>query len=96
MGDEAGAVRWVVWSPEGTTAYNEFFLEDSWVRDFLPFFDQYAQSVRLWSPDGSAFAFPGSVAGTQGIWVQELDAEGPTMIGEGTWVDWAPAGSGLP
>jgi TolB protein len=96
MGDEAGAVRWVVWSPEGTTAYTEFFLEDSWVRDFLPFFDQYAQSVRLWSPDGSAFAFPGSVAGTQGIWVQELDAEGPTMIGEGTWVDWAPAGSGLP
>jgi TolB protein len=96
MGDEAGAVRWVVWSPEGTTAYTEFFLEDSWVRDFLPFFDQYAQSVRLWSPDGSAFAFPGSVAGTQGIWVQELDAEAPTMIGEGTWVDWAPAGSGLP
>jgi TolB protein len=96
MGDEAGTVRWVVWSAEGTTAYAEFFLEDSWVRDFLPFFDQYAQSVRLWSPDGSAFAFPGSVAGTQGIWVQELDAEAPTMIGEGTWVDWAPAGSKLP
>ncbi len=96
MGDEAGTVRWIVWSAEGTTAYAEFFLEDSWVRDFLPFFDQYAQSVRLWSPDGSAFAFPGSVAGTQGIWIQELDAEAPTMIGEGTWVDWAPPGSGLP
>jgi TolB protein len=94
VGDEAGAVRWLVWSPEGTTAYSEFFLEDSWVRDFLPFFDQYAQSVRLWSPDGSAFAFPGSVADTDGIWVQHLDETEPTRIGGGTWVDWAPAAAG--
>jgi TolB protein len=94
VGDEAGTVRWVVWSPEGTTAYSEFFLEDSWVRDFLPFFDQYAQSVRLWSPDGSAFAFPGSVAGTEGLWVQHLDEAEPTRIGAGTWVDWAPTAAG--
>ena len=94
VGDEAGTVRWVVWSSEGTTAYSEFFLEDSWVRDFLPFFDQYAQSVRLWSPDESAFAFPGSVADTEGIWVQHLDETEPTRIGAGTWVDWAPAAAG--
>jgi TolB protein len=94
VGDEAGTVRWVVWSPEGTTAYSEFFPEDSWVRDFLPFFDQYAQSVRLWAPDGSAFAFPGSVAGSEGIWVQHLDETEPARIGGGTWVDWAPAAGG--
>ena len=91
-GDEAGTFRWLVWTPQETTPYEPFALGDDWVRDVLPFSDQYARSVRLWSPDGSAFAFPGVIGGTAGIWIQRLDADRAELISDGSWVDWAPAG----
>ena len=31
---------------------------DRFVRELLPYFDQYALSHRLWSPDSSAFLVP--------------------------------------
>ena len=59
------------------------------LRDLVPFFDQYAQSMTLWSPDGSAFAFPGVVDGEDGIWVQELAGADPRRIAGGSWVAWS-------
>lgn len=87
---EAGRFRWKVWSHTETRTYAEFNLEPTWVRDFLQFFDQYAQSVQLWSPDGDAFAYPGSIDGESGVWVQRLDDDSPDKIADGTWVAWAP------
>lgn len=86
---EAGAVRWQVWADGELQAYPEFSPAPSFVRDLVPFFDQYAQSMTLWSPDGSAFAYPGTVDGVDGIWVQELEADRPTNVGTGTWVAWS-------
>lgn len=86
-----GTFQWLVWTPAGTSKFGAFAPGNDWVLEFLPFFDQYAQSVRVWAPDGSAFAFPGTVDGRAGIWVQHLDADEPEWIGEGTWVDWSPA-----
>ena len=82
--------RWRVWTPTNSRTYGEFNLEPTWVRDFLPFFDQYAQSVQLWSPGGDAFAYPGTIDGESGIWVQRLDDDSPDKIADGTWVAWAP------
>jgi TolB protein len=87
---ETGRFRWQVWSATETRSFAEFVVEPTWLRDFLPFFDQYAQSVRLWSPDGSAFAFPGSIDGEVGIWIQRLDEDAPEKIGGGSWVAWSP------
>lgn len=60
------------------------------IRDTLPFFPQYAQSVNFWSPDSSAFALAGAVGGQDGIWVQSLAEETPTMVSDGSWVAWSP------
>lgn len=60
------------------------------LRDYAPFFTQYAQSTTPWAPDGSAFAFP--VTGPDGagqIVVQEVGGK-PVVIGSGVYVTWSP------
>ena len=60
------------------------------LRDYAPFFTQYAQSATPWAPDGSAFAFPvSSPDGAGQIVVQEVGGE-PTTIGPGVYVTWSP------
>ena len=77
-----------VWSESGTRPLFSYSPHPSFVRDLLPFFTQYALSVRLWSPDSSAFALAGAMEGRTGIWVQPL--AGPVMVvTEGTWVAWS-------
>jgi len=86
---EDGTFRWKVWEDGATTAFPDFLPAPGLLRDLVPFFDQYAQSMTLWSPDGSAFAFPGAVDGVEGIWVQDLDASDPRRVAGGTWVAWS-------
>ena len=79
-----------VWDVSGTSVdYVEYRPPSTIVRDTLPFFPQYAQSVEFWAPDSSAFAFAGEIDGEQGIWVQELSADRPTLVSDGIWVDWS-------
>lgn len=79
-----------VWNRSGSSIdFNEYQPSGAIVRDTLPFFPQYAQSVSFWSPDSSAFTFAGDVDGEQGIWVQKLDEDLPRMVSGGTWVAWS-------
>lgn len=60
------------------------------LRDYAPFFTQYAHSASPWAPDGSAFAYPAEGAdGTGRIVVQEVGGR-PTAIDEGVYVVWSP------
>jgi hemoglobin len=44
-----------------------------------------------WSPDGRAFAFAGLIDDRAGIWVQDLEADEPTLVLEGgAVVAWSP------
>ncbi|MFQ5854757.1 MAG: TolB family protein [Anaerolineae bacterium] len=44
----------------------------------IPFFDQYAQSLTLWSPDSTALAYSARGAdGADGIWVVDVDGRTP-------------------
>jgi len=86
---DGAQARWSVWSEGTLDELVRFDFEESFLTQFVPFFDQYAQSVSLWSPSGDAIAFPGRVDGRTGIWVQEIGSE-PTWISEGSWVSWAP------
>jgi TolB protein len=83
-----------VWDGATTRRYAAFFPSRVLLRDYLPYFDQYAQSHRLWSPDGSAFVFAGTLAnGESGIWLQpvgEEDAQ-PVSLGPGVYATWSPA-----
>lgn len=60
------------------------------LREYAPFFTQYAQSATPWSPDATAFAFPVTAPdGSSQIVVQEVGGE-PSVIGDGVYVTWSP------
>jgi len=87
-GDALVALVWTAGS--GMSEYGNFLPPNPVARDLLPFFPQYAQSMRFWSPDSTAFAYPGIVNGTSAIWVQQLDHEIPERVSDGNWVSWSP------
>jgi len=84
-----GGFRWRVWEDGASQAFPEFVPSPGFLRDLVPFFDQYAQSMTLWSPDGTAFAYPGVLAGEAGIWRQDLSEGNPTRVSGGSWVAWS-------
>lgn len=90
---DRGQLQWRVWEDGTSSDYGSFGPDPSWFATFAPFFDQYAQSMTLWAPDGTAFAYPGTVDGETGIWVQRLGDESPQRISSGSWVAWGPGGS---
>jgi TolB protein len=55
---------------------------------FLPFFDQYALSHRVWSPDGAALALPVVVGGRVQVAVIDLNGE-VTLVAEGDMPFWS-------
>ncbi len=91
-GDRAGWFRWRAWGNEPFTgpAYRPTLTV---ARDYLPFFDQYAQSITPWAPDGSAFAYAGRhESGSEGIWVQPATpGTDPVRIADGSFAVWSPA-----
>lgn len=89
---ELAELSWKVWEDGNIENFATFRPEPSWIVEFAQFFDQYAQSMTLWSPTGDAFAFPGMVGGESGVWVQELDRTEPVRVSSGSWVAWGPAG----
>ena len=90
VNDPTPALEWHVWEDGEVTDFEPFVPDPSWFATVAPFFDQYAQSVSLWSPDGSGFAYPALVDGEPRILVQHLDETGPLDIAPGTWVTWSP------
>lgn len=83
------AARWSIWADDRLAEIVRFEPDPSFLRELVPFFDQYAQSVSLWAPDGSAFAFPGTIDGEAGIWVQQIDGD-RALVSSGNWVSWSP------
>ena len=90
VNDPTPALVWHMWKDGEVTDFEPFTPEPSWFETVAPFFDQYAQSVSLWSADGSAFAYPALVDGEARILVQHLDDTGPLDIAAGNWVAWSP------
>ena len=90
--------RWGVWDGTSTFVTPRFVPSELVARDYLQFFEQYAQSMNLWSPDGSAFAYPGrNEAGEEGIWIQSARPDrAPVLVADGNFVAWSPAANGAP
>ena len=87
--ESEGRLSWSVWRDGELTAGPEFTPDGSWTQSFLPFYDQYARSMTLWSPDGNAFAFPGERDGEPGIWVHDVGSGETVKVADGTWVAWS-------
>ena len=84
-------IQWKVWDGQSIRDYGTFLPTRMFFERYLAFFDQYAQSMTLWSPDSSAFAYAGTNgAGRTGIWVQQLDQAEPVRVDNGIFAAWSP------
>jgi len=90
-------LRWNIWDGRATRQYAGFFPSQELLENYIPFFDQYAQSHRIWSPQSDAIVFAGTLEnGNSGVWVQptgasgDQEAEPPVNIGAGVIATWSP------
>ncbi len=85
--------RWGVWDDESSFTTDRFVPTLVFARDYLQFFEQYAQSMSLWAPDGSAFTYAGSnEAGEAGVWIQPArEGAAPIRVTDGAFAAWSPA-----
>ncbi len=66
-------------------------LTDTFVSQLLPFFDQYALSHRLWSPDSTSLVLPAIAEGGAGeILVVKADGSDPVRVASGSVAFWRP------
>jgi len=83
--------RWNVWEEGLVTTYEPHIPTSTFGRDYLPFFDQFIQSIDLWSPDGTAFVYPAEQDdGSDGIWVQQIDQAEAQFVTDGSFATWSP------
>jgi TolB protein len=85
------SLRWHIWDGARSRSFAAVVPTRTYLQSYLAFFDQYAQSTSLWSPDSSAFAYAAVDRETgSGIWVQHLDEAEPVRVGRGVYVAWSP------
>jgi hypothetical protein len=83
---------WRVWEGGEVTTYDTFTPSRTFGRDYLPFFDQFAHSIELWSPDSGSFVYAGrrGVGDISQVWLQPLD--GPARaVTPGVFAAFIPA-----
>ena len=84
-------LQWHVWDGEETKSYRPFSPTGLFGRDYLAYFDQFALSISLWAPDGSAFVYAGgSSLEDAGIWVQQVEGGDPVRVSSGEVALWSP------
>jgi hypothetical protein len=95
LADEPVSLTWNIWSDGRSAEIVTFLLQPPWFRSLVPFFDQYAQSVQLWSSSGDHIGYPAVVDGGPVVVIESLNgisgAE-PVIIQSAIWSAWAPSG----
>lgn len=81
-----------VWAGEETRQYARFAPSPVLLRNYLPFADQYMQSLRFWAPDSSAVVYAGqSEEGELGVWVQPVQGDDSAqLVTQGLFATWSP------
>jgi TolB protein len=84
-------LRLQLWDGQQTRDLGRYIPSGIFFNQYLPFADQYAQNMRLWSPDGTAIVYAGEGEnGRRGVWVYDLDASEPRFVTEGVLASWSP------
>ena len=52
-------MRWHIWDGQQTYPLSAYIPTTTFIRSYLPFFDQYARSLQLWSPDSQTIVYAG-------------------------------------
>jgi Tol biopolymer transport system component len=84
------AVRWGVGGGgDEVEWFSPFIPTSTYSRAYLPFFDQYARSSTMWSPDGSTIVF--TAVGPEGdeVWLQPVTGGDPDVLGPGSVASFA-------
>jgi hypothetical protein len=81
----------LLWREGEVTELSRITPHPSLITDVLRFFDQYGQSLQLWSPDSAAFALPGAIDDEPGIWIHLVTGGEPVNVADGSWVAWSGA-----
>jgi TolB protein len=90
-GEDILRLRWHVWDGASSKPYAAIVPSAIFLQRYITFFDQYARSMSIWSPDSSAFAYAAVDDETGNhIWVQSLEAGEATQLGRGVFVAWSP------
>jgi len=88
-----GVGRWNVFELDGTsTGTDEYDIDQSQVPAYLPFWDQYARSQTVWSPDGGHFVHVGrAISGESGVWIHDASTSGKSiLLAGGDIAFWSP------
>lgn len=83
------AVDLVIWESGETRILTTIEIPGSLITEALAFFDQYAQSWRIWSPGSNAIVLPGVIEEDAGVWVIPVDGSDPLNISDGDWAAWS-------
>jgi TolB protein len=84
-------LRWHIWDGEHTTNFPRFLPSDTFLADYVPYADQYARSMTLWSPDSRAFTYAAQGAGGEhAIWVQPVSGANAQQVMAGAMATWSP------
>jgi TolB protein len=67
-----------------------FNVSETFVNQLLPYFDQYALSHRMWSPDSTAIVIPVLADGTDRVMVVPADGTGSRKVADGVAGFWSP------
>ncbi len=90
---ETATYEWQFWTGNAFSEGPRFNPTGVFACDYVPLFDQIAQSVTFWSPDGTRIAYAGTdpLTGERGIWTVGVGSnERPTLISEGEIGIWSP------
>lgn len=95
----AGEDPWYEWrfqTPFGTSIGPLHQLTDAFRDEYLPYFDQLADDVTFFSPDGTRFVFTGrTLDGTDGVWIHAIGSDAPpSRIADGVFATWSPGPAG--
>lgn len=91
--DDPFFLRWQVHDLDGTLVAQTPPMRPSLLmaQAYLPFADQYAQTMTPWAPDGSAFAYAGLPEGeAPGIWVHDVATDSSAFLTRGDAAVWSP------
>lgn len=81
-----------IWDGAAVRTYERFAPSPIFLREYLPFADQYMQSVRFWAPDSSAVVYAGvGDDGRRGVWVQPVNGDAQAeLVTDGLFATWSP------
>lgn len=90
LGEEPLSLVWNLWTEGTDTELATFTLQPPWFRNLVPFFDQYAQSVQLWSASGDHIGYPAIVDAAPVVVIQGIGGGDAVLIEGATWAAWSP------